>query len=52
MTLFVFDDAYGWSATISRTGNDDDLYYRAAALNLLTELKARFDLAEPCLSVP
>ena len=49
MTLFVFDDAYGWSATISRAGNDDDLYCRAAALNIITELKATFDLAAPHL---
>jgi hypothetical protein len=47
MTLFVFDDAYGWSASISRGINDDDICYRAAALNIVTELKASFDLAAP-----
>ncbi|KRR18290.1 hypothetical protein CQ14_40195 [Bradyrhizobium lablabi] len=38
MTLFVFDDAYGWSASVSRPEFDDDLRYRATALNIVTQL--------------
>jgi hypothetical protein len=52
MTLFVFDDAYGWSASVSRPESDEDLRYRAAALNLVTQLKARFNLAVPHLPDP
>lgn len=49
MTLFVFDDAYGWSASVSRPGSDRDLRYRTAALDIVTELKSTFDLAVPRL---
>lgn len=52
MTLFVFDDAYGWSASVSRPASDDGLRYRAAALNFATRLKERFDLASPHLPDP
>jgi hypothetical protein len=52
MTLFVFDDAYGWSASVSQPASYDDLYYRSAALDVVTELKARFDLAVPNLPDP
>jgi hypothetical protein len=52
MTLFVFEDAYGWSASVSRPASDDDLCYRTAALNIVTQLKARFDLAVPHLPDP
>jgi hypothetical protein len=52
MTLFVFDDAYGWSASVSRPASDDDFCYRSAALDIVTELKARFDLAVPHLPDP
>lgn len=52
MTLFVFDDAYGWSASVSRPACDDDLRYRAAALSIAAQLKARFDLAIPHLPRP
>ncbi len=47
MTLFVYDDAYGWSASLSRPASDDDLRYRAAALDIVTQLQARFDLDVP-----
>ena len=50
MTLFVYDDAYGWSASLSRPASDDDLRYRAAALDIVTQLKARFDLDVPRFS--
>jgi hypothetical protein len=49
MTLFVFDDAYGWSASVSRPASDEDLRYRAAALNIVTQLATTFDLAVPHL---
>lgn len=49
MTLFVFDDAYGWSASVSRPASDRDLCYRTAALDIVTELKSTFDLAVPRL---
>ena len=49
MTLFVFDDAYGWSVSVSRPVSDGDLRYRAAALDIVTELKSTFDLAVPRL---
>lgn len=52
MTLFVFDDAYGWSASVSRPGSEDDLCYRSATLDIITELKRRFDLAVPHLPGP
>lgn len=52
MTLFVFDDAYGWSASVSQPVSDDALCYRSAALDIVTELKARFDLAVPHLPDP
>jgi hypothetical protein len=52
MTLFVFDDAYGWSASVSQPASDDDLCYRRAALDVVTELKMRFDLAVPHLPDP
>ncbi len=49
MTLFVFDDAYGWSASVSRPAADGALHYRDGALAIVNELKARFDLATPNL---
>lgn len=52
MTLFVFDDAYGWSVSLSRPASGEGLRYRAAALNLATQLRARFDLASPHLPDP
>ncbi|WP_456621690.1 MULTISPECIES: hypothetical protein [unclassified Bradyrhizobium] len=52
MTLFVFDDAYGWTGTISRSASVDDCFYRAHALNVIDDLKQRFDLAVPRLLRP
>jgi hypothetical protein len=52
MTLFVFDDAYGWSASVSRAASDEDLRYRAAALEIATQLRTSFDLAVPHLPDP
>jgi hypothetical protein len=49
MTLFVFDDAYGWSVTVSRAACEHDSLYRSAALDIVFELKSAFDLAAPRL---
>jgi hypothetical protein len=50
MTMFVFDDAYGWSASISRAGSEADDAYRRCILDLIASLKTEFDLKVPRLS--
>jgi hypothetical protein len=50
MTLFVFDDAYGWSASISRPHSEADDAYRNCALDLIADLVTKFDLKSPRLS--
>jgi hypothetical protein len=50
MTLFVFDDAYGWSASISRSSSEADDFYRACALDLIARLATEYDLDVPRLS--
>jgi hypothetical protein len=50
MTLFVFDDAYGWTASISRPVSEADNFYRTCTLDLITRLQARYDLDIPRLS--
>jgi hypothetical protein len=50
MTVFVFDDAYGWSASISRPRSDADDAYRSCLLDLIAGLKTKFDLNMPRLS--
>jgi hypothetical protein len=49
MTMFVFDDAYGWSASISRPMSEVDNFYRTRTLDLITTLKVRYDLDAPRL---
>ena len=49
MTMFVFDDAYGWSASISRPTSAADDFYRARTLDLIRTLKFRYDLDAPHL---
>jgi hypothetical protein len=49
MTMFVFDDAYGWSASISRPMSEADDFYRTCTLDLIRLLKARYDLDAPRL---
>ena len=49
MTIFVFDDAYGWSASISRPISEADNFYRARTLDLIGTLKVRYDLDAPRL---
>jgi hypothetical protein len=47
MTMFVFDDAYGWSASISRPMSEADNFYRIRALDLIRTFKVRYDLDPP-----
>ena len=49
MTMFVFDDAYGWSASISRPMSAADDFYRTRTLDLIRTLKVRYDLDAPHL---
>ena len=49
MTMFVFDDAYGWSASISRPMSEAEDFYRARTLDLIRTLKVRYDLDAPRL---
>jgi hypothetical protein len=49
MTMFVFDDAYGWSASISRPMSEADNFYRTRTLDLIRTFKVRYDLDPPRL---
>jgi hypothetical protein len=49
MTMFVFDDAYGWSASISRPMSEADDFYRARTLDLIRTLQISYDLDAPHL---
>ena len=49
MTMFVFDDAYGWSASISRPMSVAEEFYRTRTLDLIRMLKVRYDLDAPRL---
>ena len=49
MTMFVFDDAYGWSASISRPMSEADNFYRTRTLDLIRTLKVSYDLDAPHL---
>ena len=49
MTMFVFDDAYGWSASISRPTSEADDFYRTRTLDLIRTFKVRYDLDAPRL---
>ena len=49
MTMFLFDDAYGWSASISRPMSEADNFYRIRTLDLIRTLKFRYDLDAPHL---
>jgi hypothetical protein len=52
MTLFVFDDAYGWTASISRPASEADNRYRTCALDLIMTLRSQYDLDAPPLAEP
>jgi hypothetical protein len=47
MTLFVFDDAYGWTASISRPVSEADDFYRTCTLDVISRLRTRYDLDAP-----
>jgi hypothetical protein len=47
--MFVFDDAYGWSASISRPTSEADNFYRTRTLDLIGTLKVSYDLDAPRL---
>ena len=47
MTMFIFDDAYGGSASISRPLSDMDDFYRSRTLDLIAMLRSRYDLDPP-----
>ena len=49
MTMFLFDDAYGWSASISRPMSEADNFYRTRTFDLIRTLKVRYDLDAPHL---
>ena len=49
MTLIVFDEAYGWSASIGRPMSETDNFYRIRTLDLITTLKIGYDLDAPHL---
>jgi hypothetical protein len=44
MTMFVFDDAYGWSASISRPLSEAENFYRTRTLDLIRTLRISYDL--------
>src|SRR6202008_1823389 len=50
MTMFIFDDAYGWSARIRPPMSEVENFYRIRTLNLIAMLRSRYDLASPRLS--
>lgn len=47
MTMFIFDDAYGWSASIIRPVSEMDDFYRSRTLDLIAMLRSRYDLDPP-----
>jgi hypothetical protein len=47
MTLFIFEDAYGWSASISRPNSEADNFYRTCTLDLIAGLAIKYDLDVP-----
>lgn len=50
MTLFIFDDAYGWTASISRPNSEADNLYRSCTIDVIARLTAKYDLNVPCVS--
>jgi len=47
MMMFVFNDTYGWSASISRPMSEADDFYRTRTLALIRTLKLSYDLDAP-----
>jgi hypothetical protein len=50
MTMFIFNDAYGWAASISGPMTEPEGLYRTRALDLVAMLRSRYDLASPRFS--
>jgi hypothetical protein len=48
--LFIFDDAYGWTASISRPSTEADNFYRTCVLDLTSRLATEYDLDAPQLA--
>lgn len=44
MTLFIFSDAYGWDASISRPNSEAGNFYRTRTLDLIETLRKTYDL--------
>lgn len=44
MTLFIFHDAYGWNASISRPTSEAGNFYRTRTLDLIETLRKTYDL--------
>jgi hypothetical protein len=44
MTLFIFDDAYGWNASLSRQTSKAGNLYRMRTLDLIETLRKTYDL--------
>jgi hypothetical protein len=44
MTLFIFNDAYGWNASISRPTSEAGNFYRTRTLDLIETLRKTYDL--------
>ena len=44
MTLFIFNDAYGWNASISRPTSEASNSYRTRTLDLIETLRRTYDL--------
>jgi hypothetical protein len=51
-TLFVFDDAYGWTASVSQPTSEADTFYRTCTIDLITGLRVRYDLDALRLAEP
>jgi hypothetical protein len=49
MTLFIFDDAYRWTASVSRPSSVADNFYRTRVLDLTARLATEYDLNVPRL---
>ena len=49
MTLFVFEDSYGWAASVSWPISEGDNFYRTRTLDLITMLKSSYGLHTPRL---
>jgi len=47
MTMFIFDDAYGWNTSISGQVSEMDEFYRSRTLDLIAMLRCRYDLDSP-----